>query len=119
MMKWSICLDFDGVIHSYESGWKGADTIPDAPVVGTKEAIEELRKTYDVKVYSSRCGQEGGKQAMADWFLKHGIVVDQICDHKPPALVYVDDRGVTFNGNWAECIESIKNFNQWQRKVGP
>lgn len=31
MGKPILCLDFDGVIHSYASGWKGADVIPDPP----------------------------------------------------------------------------------------
>ena len=29
MAKPILCLDFDGVIHRYDSGWKGADVIPD------------------------------------------------------------------------------------------
>ena len=35
-----LCLDFDGVIHSFKSGWKGATNIPDPPVEG---AIDWLR----------------------------------------------------------------------------
>ena len=58
----TICLDFDGVVHSYVSGWKGATIIPDAPVPMTKRAIELLRMDYEVKIFSSRCGQEGGSQ---------------------------------------------------------
>lgn len=29
-----LCLDFDGVCHSYTSGWKGAAVIPDPAVPG-------------------------------------------------------------------------------------
>lgn len=114
-MKRTICLDFDGVIHGYQSGWKGAHIIPDMPVTGTKEAIEKLRETWKVVVYSSRSGQEGGKAAMAEWITKHGIEVDELADHKPPAFIYVDDRGVTFNGNWQDCIEAINSFTHWQK----
>jgi hypothetical protein len=34
MRKPILCLDFDGVLHSYTSGWKGAAVIPDPPVPG-------------------------------------------------------------------------------------
>lgn len=114
-MKRTLCLDFDGVIHGYQSGWKGAALICDLPVPGTKEAITKLRETWKVVVYSSRSGQPGGKEAMAAWFKQHGIEVDELCDHKPPAVVYVDDRGVTFNGDWNKCIDDINNFKQWQK----
>ncbi len=30
-MKQTVVFDFDGVIHSYTSGWKGATVIPDPP----------------------------------------------------------------------------------------
>lgn len=36
----TVSFDFDGVIHSYRSGWKGAAVIPDPPVEGIKEVIE-------------------------------------------------------------------------------
>jgi hypothetical protein len=113
--KKTICLDFDGVIHSYVSGWKGASNIPDLPVVGTKEAIEKLRETWKVVVYSSRSSQEGGLEAMKEWFKEHDIEVDDLCAHKPPAFVYVDDRGVTFKGCWNTLISDINGFQQWQK----
>ena len=32
----TVVFDFDGVVHSYTSGWQGEDTIPDPPVPGIK-----------------------------------------------------------------------------------
>ena len=114
-MKKTLCLDFDGVIHSYKSGWKGASIIPDPPVIGAREAIAKLRENWKVVVYSSRSGQEGGKQAMSDWFVNNDIQVDELCDHKPPAFIYVDDRGVTFTGNWDKLIDDVNNFIHWMK----
>ena len=56
-----IILDFDGVIHRYDTPWSGDDTeIPDSLVQGSKEAITELRKDFEVAVYSGRCHGPGG-----------------------------------------------------------
>lgn len=69
-----ISLDFDGVIHSYRSGWKGAANIPDEPFIGAIEAIIEYLKHYRVAIFSSRSHQWGGKRAMKKW-LKKWLVV--------------------------------------------
>lgn len=50
-----ISFDFDGVIHSYTSGWKGADIIPDVPVKGIKNVLEDLKaKDYVIGIGMQR-----------------------------------------------------------------
>ena len=52
--KPTVVFDFDGVIHSYTSGWKGTTEIPDPPVPGIREAIEHIRLAgYRVVVVSN------------------------------------------------------------------
>jgi hypothetical protein len=63
-------LDFDGVCHSYTSGWKGADVIPDDYVEGLFEFLEAVKDDFDVQVFSSRSHQEGGTAAMTIWFME-------------------------------------------------
>ena len=113
-MAKTVVLDFDGVIHSYTSGWKGVAIIPDPPVVGIKEAIEEIRKEYKVVIVSTRCFQEGGLKAVRKWLNKHDITVDEVLAHKPPAIVYIDDRAITFDGNTKDLLHQIRMFKTWQ-----
>jgi hypothetical protein len=108
----TVCLDFDGVLHSYRSGWRGAENIPDPPIHGTREAVARLRERYRVVVYSARCATEAGRQAVASWLLKHEIAVDEVCEHKPPALVYVDDRAIPFKGDWDQVLAEIRQFRK-------
>ena len=111
-LRRTICLDFDGVLHSYRSGWCGAEIIPDPPIHGTREAIARLREHYRVAVYSSRCRTEEGRRAIKNWLQKHDIAVDEVSEHKPPALVYVDDRAVRFRGNWDDVLVEIRQFRK-------
>ena len=115
-MAKTVVLDFDGVIHSYTSKWQGVDVIPDLPVEGIKEAINDIRKHYKVVVVSTRCFQEGGMEAVKKWLDEHGIIVDDVLSHKPPAIVYVDDRALTFDGDAKGLLRKIKTFRTWQNR---
>jgi len=107
----TIIFDFDGVIHSYESGWISATDIPDPPVKGIKEVIDELRaEGYRIVVVSTRCYEEGGIEAIRTWLEQHGIEVDDVTGRKPPAIVTVDDRAICFDGNAKSLIPKIKRF---------
>jgi hypothetical protein len=108
----TVCLDFDGVVHSYRSGWQGATTIADPPIHGTAEAIAHLRKRYRVVIHSARCATAEGRDAISAWLLKHRIEIDEVCEHKPPALVYIDDRAIRFQGSWADAISELSQFRK-------
>lgn len=116
-----LCLDFDGVCHSYTSGWKGADVIPDLPVPGMWDFLETAVLKFDVHIYSSRSHQPGGIEAMRNWFLFHAYTwcrIDIATKHlkfpteKPPALITLDDRAITFDGTWPHPDELLA-FKPW------
>ena len=119
------CLEFDGVIHSYTSGWKGADVIPDPPVEGALEFIKEATEHFNVQIFSSRSNQAGGMQAMKDYLCEHAqqkygtlpYWLDLISwpTEKPPAFLTIDDRAITFVGVWPS-IESLQSFEPWNKQ---
>ncbi|ACL70077.1 hypothetical protein [Halothermothrix orenii] len=114
--KRTVLLDFDGVIHSYTSGWQGISRVVDPPVPGVKKAIEKLRKNYRVVICSSRCRDERGKDAVKEYLNKYGIVVDDIVYTKIPAFVQIDDRALTFEGKWDNnFLNKIKKFKPWTK----
>ena len=116
-MKQTVVFDFDGVIHSYTSGWKGIAVIPDPPVLGIQEAIVGIRASgYEVVVVSTRCATAEGMRAVSAWLGKHGIQVDRVMKEKPPAIVYIDDRAICFDGNPASLLDKIQNFTPWNRR---
>ena len=123
-----LCLDFDGVIHSYTSGWKGADVIPDPIVPGTVEFIMAAQNEgWKIAVFSSRSNQPGGLAAMQEymkkafeavlkvegqWWVPYGEI--DWPTEKPPATLTLDDRSVTFTGKWPS-MEYLKNFRPWTK----
>ena len=115
-----VCLDFDGVIHSYTSGWKGVDVIPDPPVPGTHEALEAyLDAGFEIVIYSSRSKEEAGIRAMKEYVaLEFGGDMERrlkFAHEKPPAWITIDDRAVQFTGEWPSA-EEIDNFKPWNKK---
>lgn len=116
-MKKTVVFDFDGVIHSYTSGWKGEGVIPDPPVPGIKEAIAKIRTAgYEVVVVSTRCATEQGYGAIRAWLVDNEIEVDAVKTEKPPAIVYIDDRAICFDGNSEGLLNKISSFEPWYAK---
>jgi hypothetical protein len=114
-MKKTLLFDFDGVIHSYVSGWQGIDVIPDPPVEGIRELLEELNQIYNIVIYSSRCKDEKGLTAMQLWGLQNKIVYP-IAAEKPPAYLTIDDRAICFQGDVNSLKEQIRNFKHYMSK---
>lgn len=114
-----IIFDFDGVIHGYDSGWQGVGICPDPPVPGVKEAIAKIREDHQVVVYSTRCSDTAGVEAIERYLDDHDIIVDGVVDKKVPASLSIDDRGFRFNGDWDEVLEFLATpdaFNPWNKK---
>ena len=113
-----VCFDFDGVIHSYTSGFLGDGIIPDPPVPGISQVIDRLHDAgYTVVVCSSRSATAEGRKAMWEWFDKWDITIDDIYATKPPARCYVDDRAVLFTGDTSTLFETIDSFEPWWRDL--
>lgn len=111
----TVVFDFDGVIHGYQSGWQGDPAIiPDPVVPGIREAIAELRANgYKVVVVSTRCASDSGRLAVTYYLLENDIFVDDIRADKPPAVCYIDDRAICFDGHPENLVEKIKAFKPW------
>jgi len=116
--KTTVCFDFDGVIHSYVTGWHGVTAAWDPPVVGINEIIQALRKDgYRVVVHSARCHQRGGIETIKNYLKRHNIVVDDVVDHKPIAMVTVDDRVICFDPkDLHTLLDRIKSFKPWNKE---
>lgn len=125
-----LCLDFDGVIHSYTSGWKGADVIPDPMTEGTAEFLAQAVEIFRVAIFSSRSGQPLGVEAMQLWLRSQlykrmdRVDADRIYGlvewprEKPPAMVTIDDRAIQFRGFWPP-LDILLAFKTWQQEDRP
>lgn len=128
MGKPILALDFDGVIHSYTTPWRGAEHIPDPIVPGAIEFMLAALPHFDVVIYSSRSHQTGGIAAMQSYLRREagqawyetpagpGLEDVRFVTEKPPAKITIDDRALTFNGTWPS-IEALKAFQPWNKRA--
>lgn len=121
-----LCLDFDGVIHSYTSGWHGATEIPDPPVPGALDFIRRASVQFDVVIHSSRARYPGAIDAMRTWlwsYAQEGADIAlwagmEIAAEKPAAMVTIDDRAITFTGIWPD-LDVLLKFRPWNKQEEP
>jgi len=139
-----ICCDFDGVLHSYTSGWMGgAHIIVDDPVPGAMAWLAQMAHDdrFQVCVYSSRSKDAGGIEAMKAWLLKHlivfyekevgGLDLEELAPasqfvidalefptQKPASNMMIDDRAFCFEGKFPN-VDWLLSFKPWNKRPPP
>jgi len=132
MNKPILLVDFDGVIHSYTSRWKGEDVIPDPPVPGALRWLLKASEHFDVQIYSSRSKAPAGVRAMIVWLRGHVVREWGDPDHaeefmdaikfpvlKPSAFLTIDDRAICFNRDFESPTlnpTALLKFKPWNKR---
>ena len=130
IIKNTIAVDFDGVIHKYSKGWQDG-SIYDEPFEGVQEALMTLKKSFWVYIFTTRdvqsvvnwmeikfwgVGSEKGFKTIAMpegtrfWQgERNGEVA--VSNRKLPAEYYIDDRGIRFDGSWKIVLQQIEMYS--------
>lgn len=111
-MKWiearnTVCIDWNGVLDTYV-GFTG---IPYPPREGAKQFLQRLKEIGFIVIILT----SSNAHVVRNWFVKYDMVkyVDQIVNKKVPAIVYLDDRGITFTGDYNLALKQILSFRAW------
>ena len=100
-----VALDFDGVLHSYSTGWEPTDP----PEDGAHEFVEWLvGQGAEVVVVTARALSAEGTEATRKWLRHHGFPELRVTHEKVRAAAYIDDRAIPYrSGSWARCRSEI------------
>jgi adenylylsulfate kinase len=117
-----IAVDFDGVIAEYD-GWKGRG-IFGKPVEGVAVGLIYLRANgHKIMVYTCRSEIDDVEKYLKVHeipydFINHCPENDKNNLHpaKQYADVYIDDRGIRFEGKWDnDFLNAVANFKPWKK----
>ena len=110
MFKKTILIDLDGVLNTYTGNFD-PNFIP--PIKdGAVEFLENLSKNYEIKLFTTR-----NKLLATKWLIENKIdsYFQDITNTKEVCYLYVDDRCVTFDGDYNSLNDKIENFKVWHK----
>lgn len=111
-------IDFDATIKPF--GMMFDDT---APYPGVAKFTQKLKEQgYTIGIFTSRLSslwlnsightEQMHVDYITEYGAKHGIPFDFITAEKRPALGYIDDKAIAFNGDWKE-IDALFRKRGW------
>lgn len=118
----AVGVDFDQTLASHNDGWRDGQIYGD-PIPGAIEALHALVAVRSVFIVTAR--HRRFHRAVADWLTRHSGLVATVDDDpdraywlgdsllvtnkKLGAALYIDDRGLRFNGDWATTMAQAKH----------
>lgn len=125
-LRGPLCVDFDGVVHSYTTPYMGPTVIPDPPVPGAFAFLRALlQEGWHVYIFTTRCHEGGSRaiDAMREWFWTFEAPdLAQRLDftgQKLAAAIYLDDRAVRFEGAFPTLDEVEALATPWNKSPRP
>ena len=106
-----LLIDLDGVLNEYQGGFD-KNFIP-KPKQGAKEFLEKLNENYELKLYTTR-----NKLLASKWLVENklDIYFADITNIKELSWLVLDDRCLTFDGDYENSLKQIQNFKPWYKK---
>jgi len=122
MADWKniVAVDLDGTITRYQ-GFVSDEHIDDPVELEViRLELEKMRCAgWYIIIWTTRRNED----AVRAYLAKHDIPFDEINNNsawafaegmrKIPATVYIDDRGITFNGMWEGMADKVIAFKTW------
>jgi adenylylsulfate kinase len=107
-----VCVDFDGVLAEYK-GWMGPYHLGE-PRPGAMEFLKSIADLgIKVIILTTR-----DPAAVHAWTIHHDMhgLVDRVTRQKPPALAYIDDRAICFEGDFGAVLWKLVRFTPYWRR---
>ncbi|MBF0235774.1 MAG: hypothetical protein HQK65_22465 [Desulfamplus sp.] len=113
----SICIDFDGVIAELVGSIEECGS----PIKGAAEAISVLKEAgFKIIIHTARPDSEESIALIKNYLIENKIPFDSINQgvdspwesKKPLADLYIDDRALRFEGDWASALVQAKKLLQ-------
>jgi len=99
----AIVIDIDGVIAGVAPFDWDYSFCP--CMAGAKEAIDTIRKEYVVILHTGR--HVNWALITIKWLKEHKIKYDHIQFGKPPAILYIDDKGMEHK-SWEKTLKQMR-----------
>lgn len=109
-----VVFDFDGVLHrrpidATHEHWPSGPPIP-----GAAAAVWAFhRGGWEVVLMTASLSGAGldaprRRERLHAWLAEHEFPLLGCADEKPPAMLYIDDRGYRFDGSWTKLVNFLK-----------
>jgi hypothetical protein len=112
--KGTVAVDFDATLVK----WDALDAYHEKPIQGARNAMHLLRALgYKIVVFTSRLDPTWLLQSGNDYETQYRYVTgtlrrldipfDYATGEKIPAEGYIDDKAITFSGNWEKALRAL------------